>query len=69
MSEFRIASRYAKSLLELAKEKGLLEEVHDDMQAFSKIYDSNRDFEMFLKNPIIQHTRKRGILMKNLTLI
>jgi len=64
MSEFRVASRYAKSLLELAEEKGLLEEVHDDMLVFSKIFNSNRDFELFLKNPIIQHLRKRDILMR-----
>ncbi len=64
MSEFRVASRYAKSLLELAVEKGLLEEVHDDMLAFSNIYNSNRGFALFLKNPIIQHIKKRDILMR-----
>ena len=31
MSERRVASRYAKSLLELAQEQGALEEVHSDM--------------------------------------
>jgi len=66
MSEFRVASRYAKSLLELAEEKGLLEEVHDDMLAFSNIYNSVRGFALFLKNPIIQHIKKKRYLDENI---
>ncbi len=64
MSNFRVASRYAKSLLELAVEKGVLEEVHNDMVSFSKVCDENRDFALMLKNPIIKHDKKRTILTK-----
>lgn len=34
MSEYRVASRYAKSLIELAKEKNILDAVYNDMQFF-----------------------------------
>lgn len=64
MSDFRIASRYAKSLLELAQEKGVLDKVYDDMLAFDHLCKANRDFTMMLKNPIIQHHKKLVILKK-----
>lgn len=62
MSEYRVASRYAKSLITLAQEQGLLEEVHNDIQLFSKICHENRDFTMMLKNPIINNYMKSQIL-------
>lgn len=64
MSDLRIASRYAKSLLELAQEKGVLDQVNADMVAFDKLCKSNRDFTLMLKNPIIQHYQKLAILKK-----
>lgn len=62
MSEGRVATRYAKSLLDLAAEKKMLEEVNKDMLLFSKVCDQNRDFVLLLKNPIIKHDKKRAIL-------
>ena len=62
MSEIRVASRYAKSLLELAVEKGILEEVHDDMRLFMSIAEENHRFPLMLKNPIINQDKKRTIL-------
>ncbi|MEO9966173.1 MAG: ATP synthase F1 subunit delta [Reichenbachiella sp.] len=62
MSEFRIASRYAKSLLELANEKKSLDKVLSDMQMFSDMCDTNHDLVLMLKNPIISHYKKLSIL-------
>lgn len=62
MSEIRVASRYAKSLLELAIEKGVLEEVHFDMQLFRNTIESNRELELLLKNPIVRNDKKQAIL-------
>jgi len=62
MSEFRVATRYAKSLLDLAIQQNVLEEIHRDMQLFSQICDENRDFTLLLKNPIINHDKKQHIL-------
>ena len=64
MSEFRIASRYAKSLLGLADEQGVLEDVHNDMRMFSGLIEENRDFELLLKSPIVGHAKKLVILNK-----
>lgn len=62
MSEIRVASRYAKSLIELAIEKGVLEEVHNDMQLFANTVRSNTGLLMLLKNPIVQNEKKLNIL-------
>lgn len=62
MSELRIAFRYAKSLLDLSIEKGNLEQVHADMQLFSSVCEANRDFVLLLRNPIVSHQKKLGVL-------
>mgnify|MGYP001083865281 CR=1 FL=1 len=67
MSEYRIASRYAKSLLSLAVENGKLEEVHSDMQLLSQLAAENRDFELMLKSPVVLHQKKLAILNKVFT--
>lgn len=67
MSVNRIASRYAKPLLELSIEKGILEEVAKDMDQFAALCESNRDFVLMLKNPILNHLNKLSILKKIFT--
>jgi F-type H+-transporting ATPase subunit delta len=62
MRSHRAASRYAKSLLELAQEQKILDEVYADMQLFTAVADQNRIFSVMLKNPIINHDKKRNIL-------
>lgn len=64
MSEYRIASRYAKSLLDLAVEKKVLEEVNKDMQLLTGIADESRDLVLMLKSPIITHDKKLAVLTK-----
>lgn len=62
MSSHRAASRYAKSLIELAAENKVLDEVHGDMILFSAVAAENRAFSVVLRNPIINHDKKRNIL-------
>ena len=64
MSEIRVASRYAKSLLDLAVEKGVLEEVNNDMQLFAQTLESSPELARLLKNPIVTNDKKRHILTK-----
>ena len=64
MGHLRVVSRYVKSLLDLAVEKGVLEPVHNDMQLFAKICRENRAFTLMLRNPIIRHDKKRDVLEK-----
>lgn len=62
MSEFRIASRYAKSLLDLSVERNTLDETKNDMDLFLKVSEENRDFVLLLKNPIVKSTKKSAII-------
>jgi F-type H+-transporting ATPase subunit delta len=62
MADIRAASRYVKSLLGLAIEKNVLEQVHQDMLLFAKVVDENRELRLVMNNPIIKHDKKREIL-------
>ena len=62
MSVSIVAARYAKSLIELAKEKNVLEAVHEDMKLFKDTADNNRGLMLALKSPVVRHEKKLGIL-------
>jgi F-type H+-transporting ATPase subunit delta len=62
MADSRAASRYVKSLLGLAVEKNVLDQVHQDMLLFARVVDENRELKLALNNPIIKHETKREIL-------
>jgi len=53
-----VASRYAKSLLDLSVEKGQLEAVYADMLQVKSVCDSSKDFVNFLNSPIIKADKK-----------
>lgn len=61
MSATKLASRYAKSLIDLAKEQGVLAAVHSDMEAF-KAAVTNKDLRMLLKSPIISVAKKQQVI-------
>lgn len=58
----RLAFRYAKSLIDLALEKGQLEDVFADMKWLSSVCKTNRDFVNVLKSPIINADTKKKII-------
>jgi F-type H+-transporting ATPase subunit delta len=62
MSDQAVAYRYAKSLIELAEEKGITETIQKDMQLFDQVCTENRAFELTLKSPVVKHFKKLSIL-------
>jgi F-type H+-transporting ATPase subunit delta len=62
MSEIKVASRYAKSLLDLALEQKALEEIKGDMQLFVDTLKANSHLQAVVKNPIIPLGKKNAIL-------
>lgn len=62
MSIFTVASRYAKSLLDLAQEQGQLDAVKGDVESVISVLKSNSELLAVLKNPIISGDKKRNIL-------
>ncbi|MEZ4919778.1 MAG: ATP synthase F1 subunit delta [Saprospiraceae bacterium] len=61
MSVLRIATRYAKSLLDLAVEQNMLEAVHADIQQL-RTATQNRDLNLMLKSPILHSDKKNSVL-------
>lgn len=61
MSEIKVASRYAKSLIDLALEQNALEEIKNDMLFFADTLKSSSVLQAVLKNPIIPLGKKNAI--------
>jgi F-type H+-transporting ATPase subunit delta len=58
----RLATRYAKSLLGLAQERGELETTYKDMQFLQSICKSNPDFVNLLRSPVVRSDKKDAII-------
>ena len=58
----RLASRYAKSLIDLAIEKGQLENIFADMQWLQAVCKASREFVNVLKSPVIKADKKEKIV-------
>ncbi len=64
MKGTRAALRYAKATLNLAKEKGLTDEVNADMLLINNTIDENSDLLIMIKSPIIKSEMKKSALTK-----
>lgn len=62
MSVFKVASRYAKSLIDLAKEQNSLEAIKVDMEQVVAVIKSSTELQAVLKNPIVKTDKKNSIL-------
>ncbi|TJZ61341.1 ATP synthase F1 subunit delta [Sphingobacterium olei] len=62
MSVFKVASRYAKSLIDLAQQQGSLEVIKVDMEQIVALIKSNSELQAVLSNPIIKIDKKSSIL-------
>jgi F-type H+-transporting ATPase subunit delta len=58
----RLSGRYAKSLLDLAVERGQLEAVYADMQYLRDLIRSSRDLAVMLKSPVISSDKKQAVI-------
>lgn len=64
MGSFRIATRYAKSLIQLAQEKNVLEEVFTDIKSIDNALENSVELRTFFKSPIINTEKKQAIAEK-----
>jgi len=58
----RLAGRYAKSLIDLAKEKNALEATYKDMLFLQELTKSSPDFVSLLRSPVIKADKKIKIV-------
>lgn len=62
MPNVRLAARYAKSLFELALERGELETVYEDMKLIYEVCKVSRDLVLVLGSPIMPPDKKEKII-------
>jgi F-type H+-transporting ATPase subunit delta len=62
MQNPRLATRYAKSLLDLAIEQNQLDAVYTDVNLLKQLNNSNADFVALLKSPIVKADKKDKII-------
>lgn len=62
MIETKVAKRYAKSLISLSNEKGIIDSVNNDMKLFTSVCIENNDLALLLSTPIIHGDKKLSIL-------
>lgn len=62
MSDIKIASRYAKSLIDLSTEKGSMEKSHEDVVTVLKAISESRDLRLLIQSPVIKTDKKISIL-------
>jgi F-type H+-transporting ATPase subunit delta len=58
----RLATRYAKSIIDLSIERGQLEQVFADMQLLQQICKGNPDFVNLLRSPVVNADTKTKIV-------
>ena len=58
MSTLRASSRYAKALLDLARERNALDVIKTDSDTLLAVLKESRDFRVFLQSPVIKPDQK-----------
>ncbi len=59
-----VASRYAKSLIDLAVETKQLEAVREDMRLIKSVCQSNHEFVTLLESPVVKTDKKMAVFKK-----
>lgn len=62
MKDGRPALRYAKAILNLAKEKNVATEVNNDMKLILATIESSDDLQLLLKSPVTKAADKKNVL-------
>jgi len=59
-----VAYRYARSLMELAQERGVLAGAHDDMALIANTCAASRELLVLLSSPVVKADKKAAVLEK-----
>lgn len=62
MQNPRLATRYAKSLIDLAVERSQLEDIYKDMRYLKAVCKSSREFVNIMQSPVVAPEKKGKIL-------
>ena len=64
MASTRAAIRYAKAILDIAQDKGAVQEVGADMQLIASTINSNQELHNFIESPTISAKNKEAALLE-----
>jgi F-type H+-transporting ATPase subunit delta len=64
MASTRAAIRYAKAILEIAEEKGSIQEVGADMKLIASTIHANQELHNFIESPTISAKNKEAALLE-----
>lgn len=64
MASSRIASRYSKSLFDLAVQDNKIDQIKEDMLLIESICESSNELVALLKNPIVKAENKKAVMLK-----
>jgi F-type H+-transporting ATPase subunit delta len=62
-----IAQVYARALFEVAKERDILDEIHDELGAFAKALHESRELSVFFFSPYFSSEEKKNGLKRAVT--
>ena len=62
MRGVRAAVRYAKALMQLAQEKGILDQIYKDIKSIDSAINGSHDLELLLQSPLVKSEKKQSIL-------
>ena len=64
MIEIKLGERYAKSVFQLAQERGELEKIKEDFSLILTVCDENKDFLIMLRSPLVPPDKKSVVIQK-----
>lgn len=64
MAGARAAIRYAKAVLELAKDQKATDVVNDDMKLIAKTITDSKDLSDMLQSPVVRSSEKKSVLLE-----
>jgi len=67
MNDSRLASRYARALFQLVKERNQVETVRQDLSKLTGLLNDSPEFKWLLESPVIKSSEKARIVEKMLT--
>ncbi len=62
MNSFKLQTRYAQSLFDLAQENNVIDRVYEDMLLIKKVCEESPQLKAILKNPVIKPSKKKSII-------
>jgi F-type H+-transporting ATPase subunit delta len=67
MSEYTLAKRYAKALLDVADERDSVREIEEEMVQLKSLYEEDEYLGQVLENPLIDRQEKQDIVKDTLS--